>query len=144
MRVANSKRRHGHYVFLDTLDRSKNMNKLGVHAEGPYRVLENATRKFSIQREPGVGRVNSEHVTRYTPPMYTAPINTYEEIPTTTGEKHRCPPWLIQAILGHPIATNGQLELQVDSDGPYDSAFHPWTRESIHFRSCIVQTKRKM
>ena len=63
VRIANQHIRPGQYVYLDPRDGTKTDGKLGIVAEGPYKVLLNDRRTFVIQRGEVVERVNSDRIT---------------------------------------------------------------------------------
>lgn len=125
-RTANNKLQPGHYVFLDPDYGYKKKKKLGGHAEGPYRVLENAIRTFIIQRGADMERVNSDRVTRATAPIAAEPVHREDAAPEELQEKNiEGRAWLVRKILGHRVASNGQLELQIDWAGPYVATWEP-------------------
>ena len=67
VRTANRNIRSGEYVYLGPTDVTTKGTKLGNHALGTYRVLENDLRTFFIQRDDEVERVNSDSITHAPP-----------------------------------------------------------------------------
>lgn len=75
---------------------------------------------------PKVEVVNSERVTRSTTRMDTAPIHADYATPEYLQEKNvdgRA--WIVRTILGHIVATDGQLEFQIYWYFPYAEAWEP-------------------
>lgn len=105
---------------------AKKKKTLGGHAEGPYRVIENAIGTFVIQIRADVERVNSHRVTRSPAPNNENPLHREDVAPYDLQEKNvEGRVWIIRKIVGLRVATDGQLEFQIDWNGPYAAKWEP-------------------
>ena len=129
IRSANNDIGPGDYVFLDPEDGGKKKKKLGGHAVGPYRVLENAIRTFVIQRGEEVERVNSDRVTRAPPPPDAPPRDPLAATTHDMVEKNcKGTAWLFEKILGHRVSPEGPLQFHIEWNGPYQPTWEPRTK----------------
>ena len=121
VRIANQHIRPGQYVYLDPRDGTKTDGKLGIVAEGPYKVLLNDRRTFVIQRGEVVERVNSDRITYSPPPPNVPSPKPFEATTADILEKNiDGTTYVVDALLKHGFDDNGTLQFLVKWVG-YDT-----------------------
>ena len=111
VRIANQHIRPGQYVYLDPRDGTKTDGKLGIVAEGLYKVLLNDRRTFVIQRGEVVERVNSDRITYSPPPPNVPSPKPFEATTADILEKNiDGTTYVVDALLKHGFDDNGTVQ----------------------------------
>lgn len=128
MRRGNADNEVGDWVWLD-VQSGTGKDKLGVHTEGPFPVLNKTTGEFVLQRRELVKRVNSYRV-EWVPAPEEIDANPKEKeleaTPEDLAAKNRGGEmWLVKNEVDRPRLSGGAIQFKLELEGDYNPTWEP-------------------
>ena len=97
--------REGDYVYIDPTDGMSKIGKLEIPALELFRILRNDGRKFFIQRNENVERINADRVTYAPPPEETPRTEAFAPTVDNISKNTEDPTSVVDKLLENRVTS---------------------------------------